>query len=394
MSVTLRHLYSKEHNPYRLTLVAGENGADNVVSWIYMMEDEYVLPYFHGSELIVTTGRRQAEDANWLLETVKSLRDRHVSGLIINTGKFVFELPETLLAYCNRHDFPLLVMPWEVPITEMTQGLCIAIMNNRQESLVHDQALRDAILHRDNVREYREILATYYDLDADFIIITICFKYKAGAVSADNHDMPSEAENWLETNLRRRKLHMDIPNTRIGLVSMEHLQILVINRSEPKLLDSVCDIILKAYRGMRNTHDIYIGIGQSVMGIEEIYRSFQRAVTAMRMAVHRNQTIIDFNEMGFDKILFSVKDEEVLSSYADEILGPIERLDAQGHEYVKLLKAYIANDRSLEGTAKTLYIHRNTVNYQIGKLKNILNSPLKTAQDLFPYQVALAIREM
>lgn len=58
------------------------------------------------------------------------------------------------------------------------------------------------------------------------------------------------------------------------------------------------------------------------------------------------------------------------------------------------LRAYIRNDRSLEKTAADLYLHRNTVNYQIQKLKKILHSPLKTAEDLFPYYVALSIRDM
>ncbi|MCI6019066.1 MAG: helix-turn-helix domain-containing protein [Clostridiales bacterium] len=51
-------------------------------------------------------------------------------------------------------------------------------------------------------------------------------------------------------------------------------------------------------------------------------------------------------------------------------------------------------DRSLEGTARAMFLHRNTVNYRIQKMKTLLGSPLKTLEDLFPYQVALAIRDM
>ena len=39
-------------------------------------------------------------------------------------------------------------------------------------------------------------------------------------------------------------------------------------------------------------------------------------------------------------------------------------------------------------------MHRNTVNYQIQKMKELLNSPLKTVEDMLPFQVALAIRDM
>ncbi len=396
MSVSLRHLCADNNNPFQLKVCAGENGSTNIVNWIYMLEDEYIIPYFHGSELIVTTGRRQSEQPGWLLEIVRSLYAWHVAGLIVNVGMYVLEIPQPVLDFCNEKDFPLLTMPWEIHITEMIQTLCVTIMNKRQESLIHDQAVRDAILRHNAPENYQDILSTHYDLDADFLVITICSRFKKGSQpnSEGDFDLPSSMEYWLETRLRRMKRRMGNAQLHIGIVTIENLQLVILNHTTPELSDHVLDVITDAYKELLVNHDIYIGVGQQVTGIREMYKSFQRATTAMKMAVHRKQTIIDFNEMGFDRLLFSITDEEVLSSYADEILGPVEQADAEGHEYMKLLRAYIRNDRSLDGTAKELYIHRNTVNYQLQKLRKLLNSPLKTAEDLFPIQVALAIRDM
>ena len=44
--------------------------------------------------------------------------------------------------------------------------------------------------------------------------------------------------------------------------------------------------------------------------------------------------------------------------------------------------------------AQATYTHRNTVNYRIQNIKKLLGSELKTASDLFPYQVACYIRDM
>ena len=98
--------------------------------------------------------------------------------------------------------------------------------------------------------------------------------------------------------------------------------------------------------------------------------------------------------MGFYKILFSLKDDDLLTAYAEEILGPLEEYEKNHQGYMELLKSYIEHDRSLEKTAEALFLHRNTVNYRIQKIKTILNNPLKTLNDLFPFQVAFAIREM
>lgn len=394
MSVPLKRLYSADGNPFRLELAAGANGAGNVVNWIYMLEDEDIISYFHGSELTVTTGKRQSIEDGWLLRIVQRLYQQRVAGLIVNTGMYVQTIPQPVLDFCNEKDFPLLTMPWEIHITDMTQSFCISIMNNRQESLVHDQAIRDAVLHPDKVETYQEVLSTYYDLDEDFTVITIAAKHKKDSDPQSEYVLPSQLEYWLESKLRRLKRSANALQTHMGVVEMEHLQMLIVNRASPALMERLPDVILDAYQDVLKTHNIYIGIGQQVMGITEIYKSFQRAVTAMQIAVHRKRSIINFQEMGFDKILFSVKDEQVLSSYADEVLGAVEKYDAGGHEYMKLLRAYIHNDRSLEGTAKELFLHRNTVNYQIQKLRTLVNSPLKTAEELFPFQVALAIRDM
>ena len=76
-------------------------------------------------------------------------------------------------------------------------------------------------------------------------------------------------------------------------------------------------------------------------------------------------------------------------------LCTLDEYDQQHHaDYVQTLRSYIKYDRSLAATAKATYTHRNTVNYRIQNIKRLLGCELKTAEDLFPYQVAFYIRDM
>lgn len=158
MSVSIKQLCAADENPFELSVCAGHSSLHNVVNWIYMLEDEHIIPYFSGNELIVTTAMQQADNPQWLLNLVRHLYEIKTAGLIVNTGKFVFAIPKEVLDFCNEKEFPLLTMPWEVRITEMTQTFCVMIINDRHESLLHDKAIRDAILRHDNETEYREIL--------------------------------------------------------------------------------------------------------------------------------------------------------------------------------------------------------------------------------------------
>ncbi len=99
--------------------------------------------------------------------------------------------------------------------------------------------------------------------------------------------------------------------------------------------------------------------------------------------------------MGFYKILFSIEDTEILSSYVDEILGPLERYDKEHNaEYIETLHSFIKNDRSILRVAEERYTHRNTINYRIQKIKKIIGCDLKNTEELFPYQVAFYIKDM
>lgn len=388
MAVTLKKLYRENILPFKLSLLAGQNGIHNVVSWVYMLEDESITSYFHGSELAVTTCMKMPTDSNWLLSLISRLVNCHAAGLLINTGNFIYTIPENVIDFCNIHDFPLFTMPWEIKITDVVQNFCIRIMNEQHDSALHDKAMRDAILRMDNEEEYRDTLARYYDLDGTFTIISIYTKAVGNPVEQEN------SEYHLETRMRRLRADMVIPETRMGLVTYENYLLIILNNASTLLLSRIEDTILDVYKAFIKTGTLFIGVGTEVLGLSNIYKSFNRANTAMRMAIYRNEPVIQFEQMGFYKILFSIKDDEVLYAYANEILAPLDQYDAKNHNYIELLKVYIQQDRSLEGTARAMYLHRNTVNYRVQKMKELLGSPLKTVEDLFPYQVALAIRDM
>lgn len=351
-----------------------------------MLEDEYIIPFFHGSELAVTTGSKVTSDPHWLLTLVEKLCERHASGLIINVGGFIHTIPQEVIDYCNANDFPLLAMPWKMRITEMTQSFCIRIIQEEHETVIHDKAMADAIFRRGNEEEYREILSRYYDLDGKFSVILIYVK----SVDEDLKKA-GEMQDLLINRVRRFKTRNKLRSTKVGLIGHDNTELMILNNTDISLLPTIQKIILDVYG---DTASVHMGIGIEVDGLDNIYRSYHRARTAMRMAVYRQVPYIRFEDMGFYKILFSVKDDDILSAYAKETLGPLLQPDAKSQQYLLLLKTYIEHDRSLEKTAAALFLHRNTVNYQIQKLKTILNCPLKTVDDLFPYQVALAILDM
>ena len=69
-----------------------------------------------------------------------------------------------------------------------------------------------------------------------------------------------------------------------------------------------------------------LGIGSQVNGIASVKSAFSSARMAAQMAYQTDKKIIDFQQMGFFKILFAADDTTILKSYEQQLLGPLESM--------------------------------------------------------------------
>ncbi len=378
---------------FHLNLIAGRLNGQHIVDWIYMLEDETITDYLSRGALVVTTGARIVHDSSWLTKLVERLIGIQAAGLIVNTGMYIFQIPPDVVELCITNNFPLITMPWEIRITEMTQTLCMTIIDNQQESLLHDRAICTAILRPEAVSEYRDRLALYYDLTSDFTLIAVYAKNRQDP-SEDQIFTPSREMSYrLERRIRSFR-NANSPEMRICWLEYERYQLFLINRLEPGILDPLVDLIQDIYKEVASTHKVTIGVGSTEKSLSHLKDSYTNAVSAMKLAEHRGLSVLRHKDMGIYRILIACQDDPAPMKYANELLAPIDALGEKREEYLQLLDAYIRHDRSLEGTAQELFLHRNTVNYRLNKLRTLLNSPLKTIDDLIPYRLALSIREL
>ncbi len=94
------------------------------------------------------------------------------------------------------------------------------------------------------------------------------------------------------------------------------------------------------------------------------------------------------------KILLSVEDSSVLEEYYEETLGVLERYDQENNtDYLNLLRQYLRLNGSVQALADANYVHRNTVNYQMGKVKKILGDDFSTMESRFRLILAFRIKD-
>jgi hypothetical protein len=331
----------------------------------------------------------KAKQPNWLLNLVQEMANEDCAGIIINTGMYLMEIPQEVIAWCEEHKFPLLEMPWEISITSLIQDYCMRIIDQMQYEKKFSTAFREVILGRGNEDELRRLLGERYEIEGTFQVFYIFIKRSIEELLNFNHAV-FKLENLFGLWKGNKKI-----NASYGLIRLDDSLVLILNNMQDKQLQELPDLILQSFVYFTNKHHFFLGIGPKITRLENLSVSYKRARTAMRMALGTGKGTVKFEEMGFYKILFSIEDAEILTSYANEILGPLEVYD-KGHNttYVDTLYSYIQNDRSLIRVAEDTFTHRNTVNYRIQNIKRIIGCELNDVEELFPYQVAFYIRDM
>ena len=383
MSFTIEDMMLTSEKRYEMKFLAGKNGWANSISWVHLLEDTTIIQNFWGKEVAVTTGLGFPEKEDWM-RLVRKLNRYHASGLIINVGQYIREIPEELIAYCDENDLPLLTVPWEVRLSDMIKDFSIRVFvqDNTDEQIA--TALIAAIETPDNQTAYRRELWQYFDVDGSFQVLLLTCE------GLDAMDM-----------VERRKLSYRI---QVYLEDITHNAsffyynsdfVLVANAVQEEALYQLIEGAIKRGEKRMPERKLRVGIGSKCMDISRLSVSYRRAKAAVQMAMTQKRQVVKFDDGGLYRLLYMVEDTGVLQEIETECLAALEEYDRKYNAgYVETLQSYLKHNGSIQAVAEELYTHRNTVLYRLGNIRKVLGTELKTPEERLPYQMAFYIRSM
>ena len=99
--------------------------------------------------------------------------------------------------------------------------------------------------------------------------------------------------------------------------------------------------------------------------------------------------------MGIFKLLMSIEDEEITHEYYEHTIQAIKDYDKKNNsDLTDVLRSYLKNNGSVKETADELFIHRNTVNYKINKIEELLNMDLSSLDSRLQLSVGFMLKDM
>ena len=381
MALTLEEIMKESGILHKIKLKAGKEGMKNIVEWVHIIEDDEVTEFLHGNELVFLTGIGRVGKP--LLPFIKGLNNNGISGVVINIGPYIKEIPNNVIEYCNDVNLPLFSVPWEVKLVDVTREFCRKIVKSEQieENLV--STIKNIIFDKGDILEYKPFLERKCFLShSQYTFIAITNKDSTKDITNDG-----KLKFYIEKNI------IWIRETAISFSYKKYRIILLCDYT----VDEIKLIISNLKRQYLNVGDNNYAIGVSSMesGYNSIPIIFTRAIDTVDICMKKDCETMWYDDLGAYKILLDVKNKGTLEEFYNEILKPIEKYDSENDcNYKEFLRIYLEGNGSVQAIADKLFVHRNTVNYQINKIKKITGKDLTDLRVKFEFLLCFYIKDI
>ena len=377
MGFTIEDMMTVSGSRYKIKMEAGRHGWSNSISWILMIEDMTILQNFAGKDLAVTTGLGFRQPGQQL-ELVKELSSLGASGLIINTGMYIMEIPEKVRTFCDENDFPLMTVPWDIPLFDMIKDLNMRILLQGITDDEISSALIQAIKNPEDAESSRKTLLPHFDVDGTFQVVLI---------------EPDDLDT-MDTVERRRisfqlQIYLESISHNASFFYYDAAFALVVNDVPEDHLHDLLDRFVKRLEIRMPDRKIWVGIGSPMEDLKNLHLAYRRAQAAVRMAARQDKSMVWFDEMGIFRMLSLIPDPVLRREMGEDLLEPLIIHDrVHGTDYVQMLEIYLETGGSIKAVAEQTFTHRNTAIYRLGNIRKLLNNDLDSTEDRLRYQLA------
>lgn len=383
MGFTIEDALIETTDQYQLTLEAGKNGCGNSISWVHMIEDTSIIQQLWGKELIVTTGLGFQND-DLLFHFIKYLVKYHCVGLVVSMGNYVLEIPQEIIDYCNDQDFPLLTIPKNVHIPDLVKDFSIRCLSAEKEDRQVSKYFKNVFANSKLIEDSKHQLMESFDVEGTFQIVMI------GLDGCEQLDAIERKKIAFQLEICFEKIESGY-----SFFWYDNHFVLVVNNLDEDELENVVYGMYKRAKKRIESHTIHIGMSNQVKSFNHVILAYKRACAAVRMAEKFQYSTVSFTEMGVYQLLFLIEDQEVLQNMHDRLLNPLIEYDRQHHgQLEETLYQYLIYDGNQLSMSKHLYMHRNTINYRMTKIKELIHCDLNSFEEKLPYMLAYYVKKM
>lgn len=235
----------------------------------------------------------------------------------------------------------------------------------------------------------------YTDMSSQLVNLNLGYGNKATdyaiiGVKADmaDHISSRKLESAFERTIYSYKKHW-------GGFKVDNMMFYILNDFSDDEIESIAEIIQSEKERYISVNKLYVAVSKTNNKLKSLPKTYQIVLRMLRLAVRANMTPMFYDRLEVKKLILAVDDISLLESIYNENLKKLEVYDRDnGTDYMSFLRLYLKYDGSVQRVAQETFVHRNTINYQLAKIKKILGNNLKTFEERFKIILAFEVSDV
>ena len=235
----------------------------------------------------------------------------------------------------------------------------------------------------------------YTDMSSQLVNLNLGYGNKATdyaiiGVKADmaDHISSRKLESAFERTIYSYKKHW-------GGFKVDNMMFYVLNDFSDDEIESIAEKIQSEKERYISVNKLYVAVSKTNNKLKSLPKTYRIVLRMLRLAVRADMTPMFYDRLEVKKLILAVDDISLLECIYNENLKKLEVYDRDnGTDYMSFLRLYLKYDGSVQRVAQETFVHRNTINYQLAKIKKILGNNLKTFEERFKIILAFEVRDV
>lgn len=354
--ITVSELLSQE-SFNEFTLLSDYSGLNNKITGTGLFDWESVADIeanFNAGEFIITTFSDVKRDEDKLERCFRAMIRKKVAAIAVKTVYFS-AVPKKFIDYANRYNIPIFSFQYEA-IDNIIYTIRKLVDSYKDHSILSQKL--ETLLTVEGDKNLIEAFA--YEINPyffqNFISLYLLNKETISGQMLDKWQMKNEEMTCISSLIKHKE----------GLVLIASYQ------EDPDNLKKFIETILMDY-GL-DLGGYYCGLGSPKSSLRDLCIGIKESIYASITCRMRNETYLNFDQIGLNKMLLPLHDDHWMRKFYLEIYNSLHEYDQSNKsDLLETTLNFVKCEGSVNLTAKTMYQHSNTIRYRLRKIKKILN---------------------
>lgn len=367
-----------------IRLVAGEQGLDHIVSWIYFAEHYKVRPWLNGGEIVIYSTMKENLKEDSIKKMLAVAKESGTAAVMIYVNDQFPKIPEEIIELADSLGVPLFEIPWEIKVVQLTREISNYIIKSNSIDDFAGDVFRKLLLGEKTEDYIDELgsLSAFGDIN-DFAIASVM-------VLVDNR-IDTRLMNFLKNHFQ---YYLGNMYHSVCVCSINNVIVVYASVSSDKYMDFRKEIeeIVNNVSKNRKKFFCKAGISSVRYGKACIVEAFKESIEALKFIEKMDTNIIQYNDLGIEKIFYEVKNMKKLEDLYYAFIGILKQYDEKNDDSLyETLIAYLNHNCDIVNAAAALYIHKNSMRYRLKKIEGITGKSFSNMEDLTEFYNARKI---